>query len=423
MNKKELYIIFGPPGSGKTTQSKYIAKILKFENISWGEIYRDVNKRNKYKKEFDIIKCDATSEEERSKKITNIIDSEISNFSNNFTGIIIDGYPRKKEEAKLLKRLIKKYNLELKSLIRINPSIKKAFERFNNRFTCPTCLKYYDTELNPPYTKDKCDIDNSDLKVKKQSRKKIEKDFYEYLKESKPAYESLKKISETSFDVSGEDDDIVIFSNILLKIKQKEKDNCQTYDRKTSARIETEHGTFVIHVYQSRLDYSYHLALVKNKVKGERNVLVRVHSSCITGEIFDSKKCECGEQLHEAMDRINKNGRGILIYLFQEGRGINILNKIKTYHLQNKGLDTIEANEKLGFPAELREYLPVRDILKDLGTKTINLMTNNPDKVRKLTDLGVVINDTIPIEIDSSKYNRKYLKTKKDKMNHSLNKI
>lgn len=125
----------------------------------------------------------------------------------------------------------------------------------------------------------------------------------------------------------------------------------------------------------------------------------------------------------EAMRRVEKEGRGIIIYLFQEGRGINIINKIEAYHLQNRGMDTVEANEKLGFPAELREYLPVRDILKDLGVRTVNVMTNNPDKIRKLTDLGIVINDTMPLEIKPCEHNKRYLATKKTKMNHSLKKV
>jgi len=422
--KRDLYIIFGPPGSGKTTQAKYIAKTLHLTSISWGEIYRDTNKHARYPDLFREIDDEKTSNETRSSDITKIIDMEIRDNLNFEKGIILDGYPRRVEEAKLLLSLIKKHNLQLRALIRINPSVKKAEERFNSRYTCPICLRYYDNELNPPIKNGVCDYDGQILVRRTITKAKIEKCFYEYLKESSPAYELLKKHSQTYFDVSGEDDEIVIFSNILLKIKQKEKSDYHVYERKSSARIETKAGgTFIFYTYQSKIDYSHHIALVKGKVKNGKNVLVRVHSSCITGDIFGSQKCDCGDQLTESMKQIDKAGRGILIYLFQEGRGINIINKIKAYHLQNKGLDTVEANERLGFPAELREYLPVRDILVDLQVKTITLMTNNPDKIRKLTDLGIVINDYSPLEIKPGIYNQRYLKTKKSKMNHRLQKV
>lgn len=420
MTKRDVYIIFGPPGSGKTALAKYIAKTLGLENISWGEITRDKSKRNKYKNLFKFIENETIDNGKRSDYISEIIETEISNRKCKTEGIILDGYPKRVKEAKLLIKITEKHGLKIKTLIRINPSVKKAFERFNKRHTCSICLRHYDDELNAPKKQGFCDFDNSKLENRYRSQEDIRKDFYQYLEESNPAYDYLKKYSESHFDVSGEDDDIVIFSNILLKIKLKERSDYVLFDKKSNARLETEYGTFKIYVYQSRIDYSYHFALVKGKVKRGRDVLVRVHSSCITGDIFSSKKCDCGQQLHESMRLIGQHGRGILVYLFQEGRGINIINKINAYRLQNRGLDTIEANEKLGFPAELREYVPVRDILKDLEVETIILMTNNPDKIRKLTDLGIVINDALSLEIKPCIQNERYLRTKKAKMDHRL---
>ncbi len=420
MEKKDLYIIFGPPGSGKTTQSKFIAKTLHLENVSWGDIYNDAEKRNKYKYFFEIINSKETSKELRSKVISNIIGGEFAFVHPSLKGIILDGYPRRIEEAKLLLGLCKKYDLQIKALIRINPSLQRAIERYNSSYTCPICFKDYDDNLTAPIKKGYCDKDGNKLVNNKQSKQKIEKEFYEYFKESKPAYEYLKSHSKTYFDVSGEDDDIVIFSNILLKIKHNEKSDYKIYERKSAAKVETIFGIFTLYTYQSRIDYSHHLVLVKGKITNNKDVMLRVHSSCITGDIFGSHKCECGEQLHAALERIELEGKGLLVYLFQEGRGINIINKIEAYDLQNHGLDTVQANEKLGFPAELREYLPVKDILKDLNVKSVNVLTNNPDKIRKLTDLGVVISKTTKLEVKPGKFNQKYLLTKKVKMGHNL---
>lgn len=206
----------------------------------------------------------------------------------------------------------------------------------------------------------------------------------------------------------------------MLKLKDRIKDTYQIYQRQSSSIVETKYGTFRLIAYQSRVDYSYHLALVKGNLRGSKGVLMRVHSSCITGDIFGSYKCDCGGQLQSAMKQIEKEGRGILIYLFQEGRGINIINKLKTYNLQRLGYDTVEANEKLSFPAELREYPIVREILKDLGVISVRLLTNNPDKINKITDLGVIVEDVVPIEINPNIFNARYLQTKKNKMGHKL---
>ena len=186
------------------------------------------------------------------------------------------------------------------------------------------------------------------------------------------------------------------------------------------AKMPTKYGEFKAHCYVNKITGEHHVALVKGDIGDGQNVLCRVHSECLTGDVFGSMRCDCGQQLETALKMIEAEGRGILLYMRQEGRGIGLVNKLKAYKLQEEGMDTLEANIALGFPGDMREYYVGAQILREIGVKSLNLLTNNPDKVYQLEDYGISINKRVPIEIEANMYDLFYLQTKRTRMGHLL---
>ena len=191
--------------------------------------------------------------------------------------------------------------------------------------------------------------------------------------------------------------------------------------RITSADLPTRFGNFRIHLYESILDGREHIALVKGNVRGKKKVLVRVHDECLTGDVFGSLRCDCGEQLAKSLEAIEKEGEGVFLYMRQEGRGIGIGKKLQAYHIQDLGFDTVDANRRLGLPPDLRNYGIGAQILADLGLSSIRLLTNNPKKIIGLSGYGLSVAERVPIEIEPNAHNIEYLRTKKKRMGHILN--
>ncbi|MSU57058.1 MAG: bifunctional 3,4-dihydroxy-2-butanone-4-phosphate synthase/GTP cyclohydrolase II [Pedosphaera sp.] len=209
---------------------------------------------------------------------------------------------------------------------------------------------------------------------------------------------------------------ICTMANLIEYRRTREK----LVERVEAVKMPTEYGEFDLYLYRSKLDNQHHLALVHGDVAGKAGVLVRVHSECLTGDVFGSRRCDCGSQLHQAMRQVAAAGRGVIVYMRQEGRGIGLAPKIKAYKLQEQGLDTVEANEKLGFKMDLREYGLGAQILVDLGLRKIRLLTNNPRKIVGLDGYGLEIVEQVPIKTKPNPHNARYLKAKREKMGHLL---
>jgi len=377
LNRKKIYLIIGAPASGKATIGQKMSEAMRGEFVSWGKL--------KENNQADIY--------ESRKKLFRQIDSWLNSESEN---LIISGFPKTQEEAEEMLSSLQKNKIVLSALININ-------------ITFPVMVKRM--------LGDKVDgeIDMNDARVLS-----INKEYENYLNNILPAYNTLYSYSESHFSINGEDEEMFVLSAIIENIKTHKKEHLNIFARTSEAHLPTRYGTFKIVTYQSRINFEYHLALIKGNIGQRRKIPMRIHSSCITGDIFHSLKCDCGEQLDRSLDYISKADCGILIYLFQEGRGINIINKVSAYKLQEQGFDTVEANLELGLPEENREYSAVKDILKDLEVKTVVLISNNPDKRNKLLELGVQIEEVLPLIIEPNEFSICYLNTKKDKMNHKL---
>lgn len=417
----QAIVLFGPPGSGKTTQAVLLEEKLGWNYISWGRLSRQIlngshgSQDDKMIVERNIVADfrfpDGFVKDKMKKELLRVMGEGKNKF-------IIDGFPKHPQEMKDFISLLKEVKIDLYATISIACSKDTVIKRIKERVYCSLCGRFYNDTIRPK-NEGVCDFDDSPL-IRRidDSSAMVESRFNEYVEEQTQMVTLLQDYSSLFFSCNGDVDELLIFSEIVTKLSREHRDIFSLYKRECQAKLPTKHGFFDVIAYQSGVTYDTHVVLVCGEVSGKRNVPVRIHSSCITGDIFHSEKCDCGLQLHNSMTYIQNSGNGVLIYLFQEGRGINIINKIKTYALQEKGLDTVDANEFIGLPAELRQYNVVKDILQDLKIKSINLISNNSDKTYKLLDLGIIVEGNTNLSSEYSPFNETYLDTKIKRMDH-----
>ncbi len=425
-NKGNLIIIFGLPGSGKSAQSILLEEKMGYKYISWGRITRNIINGKFGSKEdkriiLDNMKDGSLYPDKYVKKnVARVLAKEIKMGNHDF---VIDGFPKRTSEAKDCVEIIKELNLNLKCVINIACTEKTIFERIKSRKYCEDCGRFFNNTIKPK-NDGICDFDSGKLVRRIDDEPEMVKlRIEEYMNDITPAIQLLTNMSETCFSINGDQDELLIFADIVTKLKSHYKDIFSLFKNVGHTLLPTRYGYFDMYVYQNIINYESHIVLTCGDIMNKRGVPIRIHSSCITGDILHSEKCDCGSQLNKAMSFIQKNGHGMILYLFQEGRGVNIINKVKAYDLQQKGFDTISANEFLGMPAEMRSYAVVKDVLRDFSIKSIRLITNNPDKIYKILDLGINVDNTIELESDHFVFNKEYLKTKVEKMMHFKNLI
>ncbi len=368
---KDVVILLGAPSSGKTELSYELSRILNAPVISWEELAKKQN-----------IDTHNMSTGEK-KSLVSMLREALSSHENET--LIIRGFGIHPHEASEIVRWVDDKLIAKLTVIRVNVSLNYLLHGGQGA----------------------------------EDKQKITDEYYLSHRNSTKVDTILSTRASSLFEVDGEQNVRNVATDCLSGMRINAKPYSM-YDFVESTKLNTKYGLFELRAYQSKVDYSYHLALIKGDVGQSKGVLTRVHSSCITGDILFSNHCECGEQLELALEILSRQDCGILFYLFQEGRGINIINKIKAYKLQSQGLDTVDANLALGLPSEMRTYDIVRDVLDDLGVCSIRLLSNNPDKSIKLRKLGVLIDDVIPHMVKPNEINKRYLETKKSKMNHVL---